>query len=571
MADATHAFDALGPVLLLLGLGIAAMLAAREARVSPIVGYLAVGAVIGPGGLALIRDDATARLLAELGVVFLLFDIGLHFSLRHVWESRGDILGLGPAQVALSAAGLGTAAYLLGVPPLFAAVVGLTLALSSTAVVARLIAERHQQNCPVGLTATAILIFQDLVAIFLLILATSLGRGEGGFPLAAALGLALAKAAGAFVAAVLIGRHAARPLFALLARTRNEEVFTASALFMALLAAAATGAMGLSLTLGAFLGGTIIAETAYRPVVQSEIKPFRGLLLGFFFISVGMGLDPRLLASGWPLVLALAGGLIVAKILLVGAAGRLFGWTLPGSVQLGFLLAQGSEFAFVILSLGPVREGLGDHAVGALIAAVAASLAATPTLAEAGRALAGRLRQRLARVDPAETTPRGRAAPVLIVGMGEVGRTVADGLTAFGVGYAALERDPERYARANADGYAVAFGDAAEPRLWEPMALGERRATVVTPARYEVSAPLSPISRERYPDLVRFVPVPNEAERRRFDAVGMRAVLDRGVPRGLDLAGAVLECLGLEPGAVADWQRRARERASTPATAQRVA
>jgi CPA2 family monovalent cation:H+ antiporter-2 len=571
MPDPTHAFDALGPVLLLLGLGVLAAVASREARLSPIVGYLVVGAAIGPGGLALLPDDPAAHLLAELGVVFLLFDIGLHFSLAHIWESRRDILELGPAQVASSAAGLGLAAWLLGVPPLFAAVVGLTLALSSTAVVARLIAERHQQNCPVGLTATSILIFQDVVAIFLLILATSLGGDGGSFSLAADFGVALAKAAAAFGVAVLIGRYLARPLFALIARTNNEEVFTASALFVALLAAAATGAIGLSLTLGAFLGGMIIAETAYRPVVQSEVKPFRGLLLGFFFISVGMSLDPALLAARWPTVLALVAGLVAAKVLMVGLAARPFGWSVPGATQLGFLLAQGSEFAFVILSLGPVRDGLGAEAAAVLIAAVAISLALTPTLADAGRRLAGRLRRRAARVDTAETTPRGAAAPVLVVGMGEVGRTVADALEAFGIGYAALERDPERYARANADGYTVSFGDAAEPRLWEPMAIAERRAVVVTYTRHEVSAPLSPIMAQRYPKLARFVPVADEEEAARFRAIGMRAVLDRSVPRGLDLAGAVLAELGVEPARVGEWMARQQERALASPNSRRAA
>ena len=373
----------------------------------------------------------------------------------------------------------------------------------------------------------------------------------------------------AFAVAVLIGRYAARPAFAFIARTGHEEVFTAAALFIALLAAVLTAMVDLSLTLGAFLGGMIVAETTYRPIVQSEIKPFRGLLLSFFFITVGMGIDLALLAAQWPLIIGAAAVIIAVKALLVGLAARPFGWTLPGAAQLGFLLAQGSEFALVILSLPPVREGLGD-AAPILIAAIALTLATTPTVSEWGRRLAGRLRARSAADHTGELTRRGAAAPVLIVGMGEVGRTVANGLNAFDIGYAALEKDGIRHARAVADGYEAAFGDAADPRLWEPMAFAERRVSVITPARYEVAAPLSPLARERFPDLARYVPVADAQEGAQFEELGMQPVVDRSQPRGLDLAVAVLADLGIGGEAVARWMQREQELALNRGTARAV-
>ena len=262
--------------------------------------------------------------------------------------------------------GIGAIALLFGLSPFAAFLVGATLALSSTAVVARLIAERHQQNCPVGLTATAILIFQDVAAIFLLIVANALGSGDA---MILAAGLALLKAAAAFAIAMVLARIVVRPLFDLIARGRNEEVFTAMALLVALSAGWATGAIGLSLTLGAFLGGMIIAETPYRAIIQSEIKPFRGLLLGFFFISVGLSLDLPNLLRFWPAVIGVTLLLIVAKILLNALASLIFRWSVPGSTQLGFLLAQGSEFAFVILSLPAVRVVVGETESAVLIAA----------------------------------------------------------------------------------------------------------------------------------------------------------------------------------------------------------
>jgi len=567
MPDVHADLAALGSVIVLLAVGIAAAIGARAARLSPIVGYLAAGMTIGPNGLEIVAADPTLRLLAELGVVFLLFDIGLHFSPAHIWSARRDIFGHGSLQVALNALGLGIVASLAGLPPLYAVIVGTTLALSSTAVVARIIAERHQQNCPVGTTATAVLIFQDVVAIFLLILATSIGGGGGS--LAVDFAAALGKAAAAFAAALAVGRFAVRPLFDMAARTENEDVFTALALLVVLVAASATGAIGLSLTLGAFLGGMIISETSYRPAIQSEINGFRRLLLGFFFISVGMTLDPALLVARWPTVVLLVAALVGAKLVLNAAASLALRWSIPGSVQLGFLLAQGSEFAFVILSLAEVRAGLGNVA-DVLIAAVAASLALTPTLATLGRRLAGRLRQR--HVPPAtETTPLAAAAPVLVVGMGAVGRTVADALTAFDIGYEAVERDHRRFASANADGYRVAFGDAADLRLWEPMGMGDRAILVLTYAHYEVSAPLSPITRERYPQIVRFVPVATADEAARFAALGMRPVIERGTPLGVDLADAVLRHHGIDDGAIEAWRRLQRSRLADAAGASAVA
>src|SRR4029077_5753937 len=241
-------------------------------------------------------------LLAELGVVFLLFEIGLHFSLGAMREQARDIFCFGPTQVVLGAVALAGLAYLGGLSPVSALLVGAPLALSSTAVVARLIADRHQQNCPVGLTATAILIFQDVAAIFLLIVVNAMNRG--GAAMLPELFLAIVKAAGAFTVAFALARLVVRPLFDVIARTDNEEVFTATALFVALAASWATGSIGLSLTLGAFLGVGIVAETAYRPIIQMETTRFRGLLLSFFFISVGLSLDLSTLARLWPAVVA---------------------------------------------------------------------------------------------------------------------------------------------------------------------------------------------------------------------------------------------------------------------------
>jgi len=555
---------ALAPAIILLLVGVVAITVARRIGLSPIVGYLAAGLLIGPHALGLIQESETTHLLAELGVVFLLFDIGLHFTLSSIWEARRDIFGLGPLQILLCGLALGGVALAFGVEGEYAVILGGALALSSTAVVVHTLAERRQQNCPVGLTGTAVLIFQDICAIFLLILAASLDSGGTtavGAGLGAAIAVAVIKAAVAFVAAVLIGRYAIKPLFRLFSQTRNEEVFTAMALLVVLATAAATGGAGLSLTLGAFLGGMIIAESPYRHLIQTEAKPFRNLLLGFFFITVGMSLDWRDLLAHWAEILVFVVMLVAIKAVLVAAAARAFGWSTPGSVQLAFVLAQGSEFLFVIVAMPTVRDGLGEEIVGVVITGVAASLALTPTLVALGNNLARAIRRRSTQAAPSgETTPRTTTAPVVIFGMGDIGRTVADALEAHGVPYDAIEGDYDRFLGASADGYRVAFGQPSDVRLMDTLAFAEREVIVATLVGYEAVEALELVMRERYPKLICFVAVDTDSDKARFQQLGLRPVINRSVPRGLDLAAAVLRYQGIEEANIHAWMQRQQER-----------
>jgi CPA2 family monovalent cation:H+ antiporter-2 len=567
MTHADAILDSLEPVVLLLLFGVIAAIACRAARLSPIVGYLALGVVLRASGVDLFQSSSTVALLAELGVVFLLFEIGLHFSLNHIREQARDIFGFGPVQVFLGALGLGALALLIGLAPLPAFLIGATLALSSTAVVAGLLAERRQQNCPVGMTATAILIFQDVAAIFLLIIVNAL-NGDGG-PIASQLAMAVVKAAAAFGVAFGLARLVVRPLFDLIARTDNAEVFTASALLVVLAASWVTGSIGLSLTLGGFLGGMIIAETPYRPIIQAETKPFRNLLLSFFFISVGLSLDLASLGQHWAAMIAVAILFIAVKIATNAASSLIFRWSVPGSVQLGFLLAQGSEFAFVILSMPAMRRLVGDTAAAIVISSVALSLALTPALAKAGRKIAGKMRARRKAKDERELIQRELAAPVLIIGMGPIGRTIADALTEFEIDYAAIEKDQKTFAEANADGYTVVFGDAADPRIWEPLAMHDRKIAIITAPNIDVSRELTPITSRAYPRLKRFVVVGGPAERDAFAAAGLTAIIDGGVPPGLDIAVAVLRELGLDDSAVRQWAKAEQARtAEAYATAE---
>lgn len=551
------------PVLVILTLGIATAVVSRMVKVSPIVGYLFLGMVVSAVRPELLSAGGTVHLLAELGVVFLLFDIGLHFSTVHVRREAGDIFGFGPFQVGASTTLISGCALALGRSPIAALVIGTTLALSSTAIVAGVIADRRQQNCPVALTAIAILIFQDVAAIFLLILTTTLEHGSAGPAMIAAL----LKTVVAIAVMLLSARIIVRPLFAIISRYGGEEVFTATALLIALAASWSAAMVGLSMTLGAFLGGMMVAESPFKASVRSEIGPVRGLLVSFFFLSVGASLDRAEIARAWPVIVAMAIGIIALKSAGNILASLVFRWSVPGSIQLGVLMAGGSEFAFVVFAMPGVRATVGNATVAHLIAAVALTLVITPGLAYIGRNIAGRLRTRATRKMQTEMVPQGETNPVIIIGMGDVGRTIADALVEFDIGYDAVERDGARLRSAVADGYNASFGDASDTRLWRAIDLGGRKFSVMTASQIAAARDWIPSSLELYPDLHRLWVTRTEDEAAQLNELGIEAVVSPDESHGLEAAQVVLTALGIPPDAVSAWADRQRTRMAIPLAA----
>lgn len=556
----TAIIDALGPILVLLALAIVAAVGSKAGRTSPIVGYLLLGVALSVADLPLVRSTDAVTTLADLGVMFLLFDLGLHFPLPQIRERASDIFGFGSVQVLLGTTGLALVAWCSGIPITGALVLGAALSLSSTAVVARLIADRHQQGCPVGRTATAILIFQDVAGILLLVVVTALGGGAAVVP---TIGLTLVKAGLAFGVTIALSRVVVRPMFDLAARSGAEEVFTAAALFFALGAGLASELVGLSLSLGAFLGGVALAESPYRHTIAAEVKPFRGLLLGFFFISVGASLDLHVLASGWPWVLLVAAGLIATKTLTNIAASLLFRWSVPGSIQLGFLLSQGSEFAFVLLTMPAVRILIGPDRSAVAIAAVALTLMATPLFADLGRRLAGEIRRKRSRMLDPELTPVA-TTPILIVGMGRRGRGLGDALSAFDITYAAVERDPQRLKEAIADGYPVVFGDMVDPRLWSAVASQERRMIILTSPSLEDVEVIGAYLAATHPGVRRIAALDDIHDADRFRSLGVEPIVDASVPPGFDLATHTLREMGIDAARIDFWRLRGGGRGVTP-------
>lgn len=538
MADGHSVVGTIQPAITLLGLGIGAALASRALRLNPIVGYIGLGLGLASLGLAKDFSGPLVAAMAEAGVMFLLFNLGLHFSLGRIRAEAGNIFGFGALQMIVAGGAFSALLALLGLPTAFAVIAGFGLGLSSTAVVIGVIRERDQEDCPVGRAAQAILIFQDIAAIMLLV---GSGALAGGGALLPALGLAGAKALAAFGIAVLFARFLTEPLFRLIARAGTTEVYTATALFIALAAGWATGMAGLSLTLGAFLGGMAVADSRYRILVQTEIDAFRGLFLSFFFISVGLSIDPAALVEDWWLVLLAAAGLIALKCALNVVAALVNRWSVPGSIQLGFLLGQGSEFTLVLLAL-PAVAGLADpRLVSTLVTAIAISLAVTPPVATIGRKLAGRLR-----AGPPDAKLAGDDAPVVIIGLTQAGRAVADALAFNGIGYLAIDPDHTRFQIALADGYHVHQANPADPRSWDAIGMGRRELVVVATGNGAISRELTPLVQERLPGIARIVATSDENAEEDYAALGIVTV-DTSAPRGAErMVELVFGALGRE-------------------------
>ncbi|MEL7317796.1 MAG: cation:proton antiporter [Pseudomonadota bacterium] len=536
--SANAILETIQPAITLLGLGIGAALVSRACRLNPIVGYLVLGLGLSVLGFKQDFSGPVVATMAEAGVMFLLFNLGLHFSLGRIWAEKGNIFGFGSLQMLVAGGAFALVFLALGLPTPFAIIGGFAMGLSSTAVVIGLVRERHQEDCPVGRAAQSILIFQDIAAILLLVAVGALAEGGAVAP---ALGIAGLKALAAFGVAVLFGRYLTGPVFRLIARAGSSEVYTATALFIALAAGWATGMAGLSLTLGAFLGGMAVADSRYRIMVQTEIDAFRGLFLSFFFISVGLSIDPTLLAENWLLVIAAAIALITLKCgfnVLAGLANR---WSVPGSIQLGFLLGQGSEFALVLFAL-PALAGLVEpRLISILVTAIAVSLAVTPVVSNIGRKLAGKLRR-----GPPDQKLAGDNAPVVIIGLGEAGRAVADALSYSDVEYVGLEPRAEQFESALADGYHVLQANPADPRSWEALSMENREVVLIATGNVTISRELTPLVQERLPDVTRILAVPSADDIEEFDALGMVPVnmsTSGGIERIIE---AVFAALGKE-------------------------
>jgi monovalent cation:H+ antiporter-2, CPA2 family len=463
-------------------------------KLSPVVGFLAVGMLVGPSGLGalaganpwlepfVIYDRERISFFAELGVVFLLFMIGLELSFERLKMMRTLVFGLGTMQVAMSTAAIAGAALLFGLQGQAALVVGLALAMSSSAVIIQVLSERRKMTSPVGRTTFSVLVFQDLAVVPVLFGVAMLGAAATtGGAAALTFAAAMAQAALAVLVCVVLGRLFLRPLFRMVGRTNSPELFMAACFLVVLSASVGVALAGLSMALGALIAGIMLAETEYRRQIEVLIEPFKGLLVGVFLVSIGMTIDLASIAAQ-PLAIAGAAlGLVVVKAGIVVLLAQLF--RLPVSVSLpsGLLLGAGSEFSFVILAAG-TSSGVLPAEVGAFALIIAAlTMASIPFLAQLGGMFEKR-RAKQEAIDPAFLAPvvHDGEARVIIAGYGRVGQLVSEMLDAHKIAWMAADTNVDAVARARRAGKPVYFGDVSQPAFLHRSGLGVAPALVVT-------------------------------------------------------------------------------------------
>jgi monovalent cation:H+ antiporter-2, CPA2 family len=475
--------DILSQILILLAGSVAVLTLVRRFALPPILGYLVVGMILGPHALGLASDAAAVQLLAEIGVVFLVFTLGLEFSLARMFAMKREVLGIGSLQMILTTAAFGGAARAFGVEPAVAIVLGGALAMSSTAIVVRQLGEQLEINRTHSRLAVGTLLFQDLAFAPLLALATSLGTAATDVLSPAWLLGMVGRAVLALLLVLVLGRWMFRPLFREIARHRSSETFTLTVLFVALSSAWATHALGLSMALGAFLAGMLLSETEFRHQTEAVIKPFQDILLGLFFVSVGMLLDLRLLLMQLPLVLLLLVSLLVVKALIIFAIVRQFVPNTRKALRAGIVICMGGEFGFALLLLLLKGRLVDPGLVQALLTTVALSMLVGPLIVRYNKRIADVLLRRRkpdmseVALETAATRELAKREHVMICGFGRVGQNLARVLEKRGFEYIAIDLDPFRVRDARQAGDPVVYGDASHPEVLH--ALGVEHASVV--------------------------------------------------------------------------------------------
>ncbi|TMH13312.1 MAG: potassium transporter [Betaproteobacteria bacterium] len=546
-------------VLLYLVAAVAAVVACRLLRLPPMLGYLVIGVVIGPNAMALAGDSGAVRSLAEFGVVFLMFVIGLEFNLPKLKSMRRSVFGLGLSQVsltilaAIAANGVLAWAFTLagrswGLHWQSAVALGGALAMSSTAILVKLMAERLELESEHGRRVMGVLLFQDLAVVPLLVLIPALGSSPEA--LASALGAAALKATALLTVLLVGGQRVMRWWLTQVARRKSEELFILNLLLVTLGLAYLTELAGLSLALGAFVAGMLIAETEYKHQVETDIRPFHDVLLGLFFITIGMKLDGEAVLLHWPIVLLLTVLPVLFKFALVTGLAALFGAATGVALRTGLYLAQAGEFGFVLLSLATQERLLPAELQSPVLASMVLSMVATPFIVM----FSNRIVMRLSASDwlmqsVAMTTIAKRAinteAHVIICGYGRCGQNLARILEGEGIPYMALDLDPDRVRQAAAAGQSVVFGDAA--RLQSLMAAGLARASAVVVSYHDTASAMKILHlvQAHAPKVPVIVRTLHDGDLEKLRAAGATEVVPETIEGSLMLASHALALVGV--------------------------
>ena len=526
----------------------------RKLGISPVLGFLFVGLLIGPYAMGRLAGDMPVleyfvfsdlegfRRFAELGVIFLLFTIGLELSVAQLWAMRRLVFGLGGAQVAASAGAIGLIAYLFGNSLVAATIFGLCLALSSTALVSQLLTENRRLNTPPGRSSFAILLFQDLAVVPILLFVGFAGSSmEGSLALSAVR--AIAEAVLVITAIFLIGRVIIRPLMRFVASSGSRELFMAATLFLVLATAALTAQAGLSMALGAFLAGLLFADTEYRHQIASDIEPFKGLLLGLFFISIGMGLDIIALWNdiGW--VLLAVFGLLALKATIIFILAKAFRLTTAVAAESAILMSQGGEFAFVVISAALSFALLETEVAQFVILVVVVTMFLTPGLAYLGRRVG--LSPRLNNLESPERPDLPQHGQTVIIGgFGRVGKMLAELLEEQRIPYVAIDNDAELVAAQRARGIPIFFGDASQPHVLDHLGIEHAAAFTTTMDAPDSAEPVIRAIHETSPHVPIFARARDVDHARLLRASGAASAVPEAMEASLELCEQLLVGIG---------------------------
>ncbi len=549
-------------ILILLGVAVVLVALFRYLHLPQILAYLFAGILVGPYGLGWIPDTQETRYLAEFGLVFLMFTIGLEFSLPKLMAMKSIVIGLGGAQVLISCLAFGAVAWWMGVPIEGAIVIGGILALSSTAIVMKLLTEQLEQTSRHGRHAFGVLLFQDLVVVPFLILIPALGGDAEGSVLAA-LGWALFKSVAVLVVIFPLGRWLLRPLLHEVATARQREFFMLTVLLVTLVAAWLTHQAGLSLALGAFLAGMMLGETEYRHQVESDILPFRDILLGLFFVTVGMMLNLDVVRQWWPWVLASVAAILVFKTVLIMGLGKFFNMETGVALRTGLVLSQGGEFGFALLLQAREHRVLDGDAAQIVLAAVVLSMLAAPLIVRYNGRLAKLMvphytRVRESNLDVIRAEAGETQGHVIICGYGRSGQNIAWMLEQEGIPSLALDLDPVRVRDARDAGKSVVYGDATRHEVLE--AAGLRRAKALVISFNDVASTLKILESTRHmrPDMAVIVRTMDDADLDRLKAAGATEVVPESLEGSLMMGSHLLLLLGVPVSRIVRHVRNVR-------------
>lgn len=517
----------------------------KRINVSPILGYLAVGMAIGPHALSIVDDVEEVQHFAELGVIFLLFAIGLELSFDRLKAYSRLIFGLGLAQVIFCALAIGGVAFFWGNSPQASAIIGLSLALSSTAMVVNLLNESGEFSSKYGRASFSILLFQDLAVVPILILVSALG-GSGEASLLVSIILSVLRALIAVVLIIILGRYVLRYLFRMASKTRSVDVFTATSLLVVLATSLATGLAGLSMALGAFLAGLLLAETEFKHQIEAEMEPFKGLFLGLFFMGVGMNLDLETAFHNGAWVILSVIGVILIKAVITAVFALFFRMHLSSALRIGLLLSESGEFAFVVIGQATVTYHIIDMEVGQFMVVVATlSMMLTPLLAGLGRRLSDRFEPKGDAQELQENSVEHVSNHVIIGGFGRAGRSVSQVLEKHSIDYVAIDRDAEKISKYHKQNLPVFVGDVSRHELLK-LAGVERASTLLLTmddAGAVIHALLS--ARQNWPELAIIVRAYDNSHSEELIAAGATTVVVETLEAGLQLSGHVLCSVGM--------------------------